>query len=58
MDLTREFNGQLHRKSSFSGAGNDCVYINRDLTAVADSKGGVTLPVGRAALLALTAHLR
>lgn len=53
--LTREFNGETFRKSSFSGAndgedggGQDCVYLPGSLNAVGDSKSDAVLnvPVG------------
>jgi hypothetical protein len=41
------FGDRTFRKSSFSGAGNDCVYISKDreLTLL-DSKAMQTLPSG------------
>ena len=53
--ITREFRNRSYRKSTFSGAGNDCVYVPSDgrLDAVADSKSGDVLRVDARALLAL-----
>lgn len=48
---------QGFRKSSRSGAGNDCVYLNGDRSRVADSKSDRVLAVPAAALVAL-ARLR
>jgi hypothetical protein len=42
------------RKSSFSGAGGDCVQVRQDLAAIRDSKNatGATLAVDLSRLLA------
>lgn len=47
--FTREFDGKTFRKSSRSGAGNDCVYLPAAgiLNQVADSKSGAVLSVAR-----------
>ena len=45
----REFDGDLYHKAEAS-AMNDCVFVKRDQTEVADSKSGARLRVGRAAL--------
>lgn len=55
MNLTREFGGRVFRKSTRSGAGNDCVFLPKTdpLDAVADSKSGVVLALPARQLVAL-----
>jgi hypothetical protein len=42
-----------YRKSSASGAGNDCVMVHRTLHGIADSKGDAMLSVPATALVSL-----
>jgi hypothetical protein len=47
------------RRSSFSGAGGDCVEVRQDLAALRDSKApGAVLPVSPAALAELLSAAR
>jgi hypothetical protein len=47
------------RRSSFSGAGGDCVEVRQDLAALRDSKApGAVLPVSPAALAELLTAAR
>lgn len=52
MNLNRTFEGRTFRKSTYSGAGNDCVFVPSALDAVADSKNGVVLRGDARALVA------
>jgi len=46
------------RKSSFSGAGNDCVYLDGARTTAFDSKSGVRINVAGGVPARLLASLR
>jgi hypothetical protein len=54
MELTRTVQGRPFRKSTFSGAQNDCVFLpsSGPLNAVHDSKSGLTLGLPASALVA------
>lgn len=41
--IYRSFGGVVYRKSTRSGAGNDCLYADRELGTLADSKSGILL---------------
>lgn len=55
MNLIKTFEGEQFRKSTFSGAGNDCLYLpeNGNPHRVADSKSGHVLRASRSQLLDL-----
>lgn len=54
--VTREY---TWRKSSLSGAGDDCVELRGDLAALGDTKNHARrLEVGEAGVRALVAHVR
>ena len=59
--LTRQRNGRTLRKSSRSGAGNDCVYVtspDQDDAEIEDSKSETALRFTRSARLALVRFVR
>lgn len=51
--MTINWDSRGFRKSSFSGAGNDCIYLDGALRRVADSKSGILLSLPAAALVSL-----
>jgi len=60
MELTLEFDGDTFRKSTFSGAQNDCLYLPEagDPNRVGDSKSGQVLRASRSQLVGLASLVR